>query len=186
MSSSKVAIAIDVDNLLISSAEAGQPFQGYSMRSGFENMFAWLRSFAVIDRIYLYVSMGQCLKHDELFHEIWEKCKGDFIFEMVYCPRRRSEETGGLVDNVDQHLIWHTRRMAPSFQGIEYFCLASGDLDYSPMLWELKREFGLKIGFILGSKRSFSGAYKQMKLAGTHPRTGEELIHYFLPRKAKT
>jgi hypothetical protein len=66
---------------------------------------------------------------------------------------------------------------------LNYFCLASGDLDYSPMLWELKRKEHLEICFAIGSENSFSKAYRQMAIVAKHPQTGEDLIHYFSPRK---
>lgn len=184
MSLPGIAIAVDVDNLLISSAKAGQDFRGYSLRAGFENMFAWVRTYAEIVCVHFYISMAQCIKNDELFQEFWEKYKDKFLFEIVYCPRKRSAETGKLVDDVDQHLIDHTRKMIDLLHpAVMYFCLASGDLDYSPMLWELKRKENLCIAFVIGSESSFSGAYRQMNLAAKHPLTGEELIHCFSPRE---
>ncbi|MEK7658833.1 MAG: hypothetical protein AAB352_03135 [Patescibacteria group bacterium] len=183
-SSPGAIIAVDVDNLLISSAAAGQDFFGYDLRAGFENMFAWVRTFADIVCLYLYLPMDQCIKNDELFQELWEKYRKEFIFELIYCPKKRSQETGKLVDDVDQHLIDHTKRMVDLlYPAVTFFCLASGDLDYSPLLWELKRKEKLEIAFAIGSERSFSGAYRQMNLVAKHPSTGKELIHYFLPRE---
>lgn len=177
-----IAIAIDVDNLLISSAMAGQSFRGYSLRLGFENMFSWIREFAEIKCVYLYMSMSQCITNDELFQEFWGKYKEKFVFEIIYCPRKKFE--GKLIDDVDQHLIDHTKKLIDLFgQHIKYFCLASGDLDYSPLLWELKRKSNLDIAFVIGSESSFSGAYRQMNLVAKHPLTGDDLIHYFLPRQ---
>lgn len=184
MSLPGVAIAVDVDNLLISSAMAGQDFRGYSLGAGFENMFAWARTYASILCVHLYLSMAQCIKNDELFQELWEKYKDQFTFEIIYCPRKRSAETGKLVDDVDKHLIDHTRKMVGLlYPAINYFCLASGDLDYSPMLWDLKRKEGVEIAFVIGSESSFSGAYRQMNLVAKHSLTGEELIHCFSPRE---
>lgn len=178
-----IAIAVDVDNLLISSAMAGQSFRGYSLKSGFENMFSWIREFAEIKCVYLYMSLSQCITNDEMFQELWDKYKDKFVFEIIYCTRKKSKE--GLVDDVDQHLIDHTQRNLDLLgDQIKYFCLASGDLDYSPLLWDLKRKNGLDIAFAIGSESSFSGAYRQMNLVANHPLTGDELIHYFLPRIA--
>ncbi|MDD3072367.1 MAG: NYN domain-containing protein [Candidatus Pacebacteria bacterium] len=177
----KAAIAIDVDNLLISSAMAGQKFKGYNLKSGFENMIAWVRTFSDILCVHLYISFAQCLRNDDLFHDLWEEYKNEFVFEIIYCPKRKEE--GGKKDNVDQHLIDHTKRMVSLWTPeTKYFCLGSGDLDYSSLLWKLKREHEKEIAFILGSKRSFSGAYRQMDLVGKHPISNEDLIHYFLPR----
>lgn len=185
MSLPGIVIAVDVDNLLISSAMAGQDFRGYSLKAGFENMFAWVRTFAEIVCFHLYLSMSQCIKNDELFQGLWEEHKEEFIFEIIYCPRKRSAETGKLVDDVDQHLIRHTKQMIGlMYPAIRYFCLASGDLDYSSLLWELKRREKLEITFAIGSESSFSGAYRQMEnLTAKHPLTGKELIHYFSPRE---
>jgi len=176
-----IAIAVDVDNLLISSAMAGQNFRGYNLKSGFENMFSWIGEFARIKCVYLYMSLSQCITNDELFQELWEKYKEKFAFEIIYCTRKKSE--GALIDDVDQHLIDHTKKLSVLLgEQIKYFCLASGDIDYSPLLWDLKRENGLNIVFVIGSESSFSGAYRQMNLVAKHPLTGDELIHYFLPR----
>ncbi len=184
MSLPGAAIAVDVDNLLISSAKAGQDFRGYSLRAGFENMFAWVRTYAEILCVHFYLSMAQCIRNDELFQELWEKYRDQFIFEIIYCPRKRSVETGKLADDVDLHLIDHTQKMAGLlYPHMHYFCLASGDLDYSPMLWGLKRKDEIEIAFAIGSESSFSGAYRQMNLVAKHPLTGEDLIHYFSPRE---
>jgi len=179
-----VAIAIDVDNLLISSAMAGQKFNGYAgTEVGLENMFAWARTFANIICVHLYLPMAQCLKNDEVFQRLWEKYKDQFIFEIIYCPKKRAEN-GTLIDDVDRHLVNHTKKMVDLLcPTLGYFCLASGDLDYSPMLWDLKREKHLEICFAIGSKNSFSKAYRQMAIVAKHPSTGEDLIHYFSPRK---
>jgi hypothetical protein len=177
-------LAVDVDNLLISAAKAGQDFRGYSLLDGFENMFAWLKTFAEISCVHFYLSMAQCIRNDELFQGLWEKYRDEFIFEIIYCPRKRVPSTGKLADDVDKHLIVHARQMMRLLSlDVRYFCLASGDLDYSPLLWNLKREMGTRIAFAIGSESSFSGAYRQMNLVAQHPKTGEDLIHYFLPRQ---
>ena len=177
-----IAIGVDVENLLIASAFAGQGFKGYSLEAGFENMFSWIRTFANIICVYLYIPIGQCSKNDEIFQRLWEKYKDKFIFEIIYCPKKR--KGGILVDDVDQHLIDHTKKIIElMWTEIEYFCLASGDLDYSSLLWHLKRKENLKISFIIGDENSFSKVYRQMRIADIHPKTGKELIHCFLPRE---
>jgi len=179
-----IAIAVDVDNILISSAMAGQEFNGYAgTEVGLENMFAWARTYADIVCVYLYLSMGQCIKNDDAFQRLWEKYKKQFIFEIIYCPKKRAEN-GVLIDDVDRHLVNHTKKIVDLLHpGLGYFCLASGDLDYSPMLWDLKREEKLEIAFAIGSEDSFSKAYRQMNIVAKHPSTGEDLIHYFSPRE---
>jgi hypothetical protein len=186
MSMPGIAIAIDVDNLLISSAMAGQKFNGYAgTEFGLENMLAWARTFANIICVHLYLPMGQCIKNDDAFQRLWEKYKNQFIFELIYCPKKRVE-SGVLIDDVDQHLVNHTKKMVDLlYPPLNYFCLASGDLDYSPMLWDLKRKKHLEIAFVIGSENSFSKVYRQMGLAAKHPSTGEDLIHYFSPRTIK-
>lgn len=179
-----VIVAIDVDNLLISSAEKGQRFEGYSLRAGFEEMFAWIKTFGKILCIHLYMPMAQCITNDSLFHSLWEKYKEEFIFEIIYCPKRKPTDLRKKTDNVDEHLISHTKKMVEIFDDeIGYFCLASGDLDYSPLLCGLRREKNIKIAFVLGSEESFSKAYRQMKIVAEHPTTGKELIHCFSPHK---
>ena len=175
-------VAIDVDNLLISSARAGQRFERYSLMAGFEKMFEWIQSFGKILAVHFYMPSSQS-KNDELWNGLWEKFCGQFqFFETVYCPKTRNE-TGKRADNVDCHLISHTKQLITLFPGqVKYFCLASGDLDYSSLLWELRRK-EIEIAFALGSERSFSDAYRQMKIAAKHPATGDELIYYFSPHK---
>ena len=176
-------VAIDVDNLLISSAKAGQKFERYSLKSGFEKMFEWIKTFGQILAVHFYMPSSQST-NDELWSKLWEKYHSQFhFFETVYCPKTR-DENGKRIDNVDCHLINHTRKIIEVFPGqVKYLCLTSGDLDYSSMLLQLKREQDIKIAFALGSERSFSDAYRQMEIADKHPATGEELIYYFSPHK---
>jgi hypothetical protein len=178
-----VIAAIDADNLLISSREAGQKLEGYDLRTGFEKMFEWIRTFGKILAVHLYLPSSQSI-NDDLWNDLWEKYHAQFkFFETVYCPKTR-DERGKRIDNVDRHLIEHTTKLISLFPGqVKYFCLASGDLDYSSLLWELKRKQKIEIAFALGSEKSFSDAYRQMKIAAKHPATGADLIHYFSPHK---
>ena len=180
-----VAVAVDVDNLLISTARAGHGWRGFSLKAGFENMFAWINTFGSIFCVYLYQPLSQCVPNDKVFHELWEKYKNEFVFEVIYCPKKISPETGKLIDNVDEHLIFHTERMVDSWgPKVQYFCLASGDRGYSPFLWNtIKRKHHLEIAFVVGSKSSFSKVYQQVSPTALHPQTGKELIHYFLPKE---
>ncbi len=177
----KAMVAIDVDNLLISSAKAGQKVKGYSLITGFENFFQWISSFAEISSLYLYVSFSQCLKNEQFFQELREKYKDQFIFELVFCPRKR--EGKRKIDTVDEHLINHTKHLFEMGIRPEYFCLGSGDVDYSSFLWELKRRYETEIAFLIGSESSFSRVYRDSGALGTCPRTNEPLIHLFKPQK---
>lgn len=184
MSNCGALLAIDVDNLFISSAMAGQDFRDYSLNEGFKNLFSWLDTFSDLVAVHCYLSPAQSIKNDELFHELWRQYHTRCLFEVIYCPREMSD-AARYIDRVDDHLIDHTQKMADLLYGqIRYVCLASGDLDYSALLWGLKREKGLEIAFALGSEHSFSKAYRQMNLVAKHPHTGEDLIHYFSPREA--
>lgn len=181
-----VIVAIDADNLLISSAEAGQAFEGYEgPEVGFENMFNWIKTFGKILCVHIYISAFQSI-NDSIWNVLWEKYKDEFLIETIYCPRKRPSTPKEKWDNVDAHLIEHSKRMVKLFGfQVNYFCLGAGDLDYSSLLCEFRRK-GIEIAFELGSKASFSRAYRQMKIMGTHPKTGEELIHVFLPRKIQS
>ncbi len=184
------AIAIDVDNLLISSFATATFLGGwntFSLQTGFENLFAWVETFASISCVYLYVPMGQCLRNDDLFQKFWERFKDKTIFEMIYCPRRKTQD-GRLEDDVDRHLISHSPKIVRLMQpDVRYFILGSGDIDYSTMLWQLKRAMDIQIALAVGSEKSLSGAYRQMNnLIGKHPVTGEELVHLFVPHKKQT
>lgn len=192
-----VIVAIDVDNLLISFAEAGEipgfkeglrkkpkdvSWLGkFSMRAGFENLFEWVRTFANILCVHFYFGRSQIMK-DELWHDLWLKYKDEFLIESIYCPRKRPD-IKEKPDNVDIHLIQHTKRIIELYgDRVRFFCLASGDSDYSALLRQLKRR-GIEIAFVLGSEKSFSSVYKEAQVAGTHSATGEELVHYFAPRR---
>ena len=178
-----VIIAIDVDNLMIAAAKAGQKSQGYDMEFGFKKMIDWVRTFGNILCMHLYMPATQSMS-DILWHKLWETYREEFLIEFIYCPKKRSESGGKRLDNVDDHLIDHTRKIANLFSGkVKYFCLASGDLDYSSLLWQLRREMNMEIAFALGSVISFSRAYRQMNITARHPLTGEELIYYFSPHK---
>lgn len=186
-----VVVAIDADNLLISSAQAGQGFKGYSLEIGFENMFNWIESFGKILCIHLYLSKFQCDNNEDLWNSLWERYSGKFLFESIFCPRQRMVPDGTAAygakrDTVDNHLIYYTKKMAKKFDcQARYLCLAAGDIDYSSLLWEVKRKMGLEIAFALGSEESFSKVYRQVEIAGKHPFTHEELIYYFTPQKEK-
>ncbi len=180
-----VIVAIDLDNLLISSAQEGREFKGYSTRAGFHNMFEWIKGFSEIICAHIYLSSRtyQSL-NDQLWDGLWGEYKEEFLFGYVYCPKVSIGSK--LTDNVDNHLTYHTEKLAKIFADqTRYFCLAAGDLDYSPLLWRLKRNMGIEIAFAPGSQESFSNVYQQIKIAARHPKTGEELIHYFSPNKSK-
>ena len=178
-----IIVAIDVDNLLISSAEDGQSFKGYDLFSGFKKSIEWIQTFGKILCIHFYLPSSQSI-NDSLWEALIERYKKDFLFETIYCPKRRDEITGLRIDDVDRHLMDHTKRMVSLFGSrVKYFCLASGDVDYSPLLWSLKRKRNLEVAFILGSEKSFSNAYRQMHVASIHPTTGRDLIYYFSPQK---
>lgn len=178
-----VVVAVDVDNLLISSAEEGQQFKGYSLMSGFRESIDWIRGFGKILCVHLYLPVSQSV-NDSLWMELWDYYRKEFLIEAVYCPRISTGSNGKMADDVDRHLIEHTKKMVQLFAGrTKYFFLASGDRDYSPLLWDLKRESNLEIGFVLGSADSFSKGYRPMGIAGKHPVTGEDLIHFFSPQR---
>ena len=179
-----VIVAIDVDNMLISSAKAGQKLERYDSQIGFEKMFEWIQTFGKILAVHFYMPSSQSI-NDELWHKLWAKYHSQFhFFETVYCPKVRSELNKRRIDNVDCHLIAHTKKIIEVFPDqVKYFCLASGDLDYSSLLLQLKKEQKIEIAFALGSERSFSDVYRQMEVAAKHPATGEELIYYFSPHK---
>lgn len=178
-----VVVAIDLDNLLISSLDESEEVEGFSIEAGFEQMFEWIRTFGkTILCVYFYLPRTQRLTNEALLHNLWEKYKDKFIIEAVFCPKRKPVGPLQKEDNVDNHLIVHTEKVI-NFLGdrVEYFCLASGDIDYSPFLHRLKREKKIKLAFVIGSERSFSAMYRQMKIIAKHPATNEELVHHFSP-----
>lgn len=179
-----VIVAIDIDNLLISSAQRGQKWKGYDTEVGFHKMFEWIQTFGKILCVHFYLSSRS--RHslsDDMWDGLWEKYKEEFLLEYVYCPKKEGEDEKK-IDNVDQHLMYYTEQMAKMFKDhVKYLCLASGDLDYSPLLWRLKREADMQIAFVLGSELAFSRVYSQMGIIAKRPVTGEELIHYFSPHK---
>jgi len=178
-----VIVAIDVDNLLISSAQGGQEYMGYSLIAGFHKMFAWIRTFGKILCVHLYLPPSQST-NSSLWHYLWEHYKNEFLIETIYCPPKKPVRPKEKPDNVDDHLIDHTKKIINLFgDQVRYFCLASGDLDYSPLLWELRRKKGIEIAFSIGSESSFSKVYRQMQIVAKHPETGEELVYYFSPKK---
>ena len=179
-----VIVAVDVDNLLISSREAGQGFTKYNLETGFRKMFEWIQTFAKILCVHFYLPASQS-GNDALWNTLWEEYRERFyFFEAIYCPKRKTENALRRTDDVDRHLIGHTIKLAEVFgDQVQYFCLGSGDLDYSPLLWQLKREREIKIAFAIGSEQSFSSVYRQMEIAAKNPVTNEELIHYFSPQK---
>lgn len=180
-------VAIDVENLLISSFMKGPEAEGYSLKAGFEKIIRWVQSFGKILCVYLYLPRSQCItsESDLLFHNLWEEYEEEFIFELIYCPKKKSigrKKT----DTVDSHLASHTRKMVDIFgEQVKYLCLVSGDIDYSPLLWKLRREKNIEFAFAFGSEQSFSKVYRQMKIIAKHPITGEELTHCFSPHKNK-
>lgn len=197
----KVGVSIDVDNLLISFAEAGEipgfkeglkkkpkdlSWLGkFSIKAGFENSFDWIKTFGQILFVHFYFGRSQIMK-DELWHDLWLKYKDEFLIESIYCPRKKPD-IREKPDNVDAHLIEHSRRMVNSYvdpcgDKADCFCLMSGDSDYRPLIWQLRKK-EIKIAFVLGSEKSFSGVYRDIQVAGMHPVTGEELVHYFAPRR---
>lgn len=204
-----VIVAIDVDNLLMSFDEAGEfgpgykkairkkPkdlswLRGFSIRAGFENAFEWIKTFGEILCVHFYMPYTQ-YTNDSIWHAIWEKYNEGFPVEAIYCPRKvmdirdigkikKSEEK---LDNVDAHLIRHTERLMDLYGNrVGYFCLMSGDSDYRPLIWQLRKK-EIKIAFVLGSEKSFSSVYRDIQIAGIHPATGEELVHYFAPRRSE-
>ena len=178
-------VAIDVDNLLISSAMGGQKFKGYSLKCGFQKMFRWIETFGDISQVHFYLAKEQS-NNDSLWHNLWENYKDKFHFTYTYCPKRRSEKTGKKIDNADNHLIYDVTRITSQGKDtIKYLCLASGDVDYSGLVWSLKRDLNINIAFIIGSEQSFCPVYRQMQVIGKHPLSGEELVHYFSPVKEK-
>ncbi len=199
-------VAIDVDNLLISFMEAGEipgfkeglkknpkdlTWLGkFSIKAGFENAFNWIKTFGQILCVHLYLPYSQAAD-DPLWHGLWKEYIDEFLIEAIYCPKKpidtrktkKKFPAEEKPDNVDAHLIEHTKRLINLYgDEVGYFCLMSGDSDYGQLLRELiKKE--IKIAFVLGSKKSFSSAYKEGRVASMHPKTNEELVHFFAPRR---
>ncbi|MBI1866339.1 MAG: NYN domain-containing protein [Candidatus Staskawiczbacteria bacterium] len=176
--------AIDADNLIMSSAKKGPGFKEYhSIMIGFERMFNWMESFAKILRIDVYLPPSRCIDNP-MWNNLWEKCRKEFFLNYVYCPKKKPKSLWEKKDNVDAHLIEKTEEIAKNYNGkFHYFCLASGDRDYSPLLWQLKREADVEIAFAIGSESSFSKTYRQTGIVARHPINNEELVHYFSTRK---
>jgi hypothetical protein len=203
-----VVVAIDVDNLLISFMEGGEipgfkeglrqkpqdlTWLGkFSIKAGFENVFNWIKTFGQILCVHLYLPYSQTA-NDALWHGIWQDYKNEFLVEAIYCPKKpidtrragKDRPTDEKPDNVDAHLIEHTKKMIELYgDKVGYFCLMSGDSDYGQLLRQLIKQ-EIKVAFVLGSKKSFSSAYKEGRVAGIHPETKEELVHYFAPRRSE-
>ena len=176
-------VAIDASNLLISSRTAGQKVKRYSRKAGFDRGFQWIETFGTILSVNIYINQQES-NDDSLWGNLWSKYKDKFHFEFHYCPAQRSEKSGEKKDNVDEHLIYDTKEVVKRYiNSIGYFCLWAGDLDYSPLLWQLKQDHGIEIAFVLGSKSSFSRTYEQVKVFGQHPDDGKALVYYFSPYK---
>lgn len=199
-------VAIDVDNLLISFMGEGEipgfkegllkkpkdlTWLGkFSIKAGFENAFNWIKTFGHILCVHFYLPYSQAT-NDSLWHGLWQDHKDEFLIEAIYCPKKpidirgvgKDRTTEKKPDNVDAHLIEHTKRIIELYDDeVGYFCLMSGDSDYGSLLRQLiKRE--VKIAFVLGSKKSFSSVYREGKVASMHPKKKEELVHYFAPRR---
>jgi hypothetical protein len=180
-----IVCAIDADNLLISSAQAGQKFEGYAgFEVGFDNTFKWLRTFGQILCVHFYLSPFQRTNSESLWHVLWKKYRDEFLIESIFCPPKIPQGPLEKPDDVDAHLVYHSRHIIQLFgERVKYFCLGAGDLDYSPFVWELKRKFSIEIAFEVGSEGSFSKVYRQAATAGKHPDTGGDLVHQFWPRR---
>lgn len=183
-----IIYAIDVDNLLIASAMQGQQAQGYSLETGFQKMFDWGRAFGKILRVDFYLSPDRCTQNDSLWNTLWKRYRNDFHVSFHNCPKTVTSGEKGhrrrKRDNVDHHLIYNTIEIVRNLDNqAKYFCLASGDIDYSPLLWDLKRDHRFEIAFALGSEKSFSNIYRSMNIVAKHPTGDEELIHYFSPQR---
>ena len=100
----------------------------YDSQIGFEKMFEWIQTFGKILAVHFYMPSSQSI-NDELWHKLWAKYHSQFhFFETVYCPKVRSEPNKRRIDNVDCHLIAHTKKIIEVFPDqVKYFCLASGD-----------------------------------------------------------
>lgn len=180
---SGIVVAVDVDNILIATARAGVDFKNYDRMAGFERMFDWIESFGKILSVQFYMSPSQINLHNDFWNALWEKYHDKFPFQYNYCPKKKPQNRWEKKDNVDAHLIRGTSELVKLYsQQIGYLCLASGDKDYSSLLWDVKRS-GINISFVVGSEISFSQTYRQSGIIANHPITGQELVHYFLPQK---
>ena len=178
----RVVIAIDVENLLLSAPQKGRRFHGYSVVAGFINLFDWAETIGVIERVDFYLPPKQGVWLNQVWHDLSESCNSRFHTDFHVCPVTKVEGVAGTRDNVDKHLEYHTRHIMENLGNkVTHFILGSGDIDYSGLLWWLKQERGMQIGFALGSELSFSRVYKEMHIISSHPRSAEELIHYFNP-----
>lgn len=178
-----IIVAIDADNLLITSAKKGVEFKNYDLMAGFEKMFSWM-DFGKIICVNVYLPSWQIYSKNDLWHDLWQKYRKEFPFKYVYCPKKKPANRWEKKDNVDAHLIADTKELVKLYaRQAKYFCLASGDKDYSPLVWDLKRENDIQIAFAVGSEDSFSNTYRQAKTIAKHPVTGLELVHYFSPHK---
>jgi len=178
-----VIVAVDVDNLIISAAGAGQKIKGYSLMAGFENMFAWIsQAVGQILCVHFFMPQTQCLVNEDIWNELWQKYKSQFFIGMVFCPKVRDFE-GRKKDNVDAQLIEHTKKMMELFgQRVKCLVLGSGDCDYSRFVWDLGRE-GIKTAFIIGGEMSFAKLYRSTEAVAKNSETGKELVHCFVPQK---
>lgn len=178
-----VIVSVDVDNLVISAASAGQKIRGHSLMAGFENMFDWIiRSVGQILCAHFFMPQTQCLVNEDMWNELWQKHKDQFLIGTIFCPKVRDLD-GQKKDNVDAHLVQHTKRMIDLFRP-ERLILGSGDCDYSTLVWDLKRDEGVETAFVIGSELSFSKLYRNTGAVAKNPETGEELVHYFVPQKS--
>jgi len=174
-------VSVDLENMMYSSADAGQVPEGYDLMEGFTNMFEWIKTFSRILCANIYLPVSQ-FGSDSLWHKIWKKYKDEFTIAFIHCPRK---EPGirEKADDVDAHLIYHSKQIVDILGSqVKYFVLASGDRDYAEMLWGFRRKC-IEIAFALGSEKSFSQSYRRTGIVAKNPITGEDLIHYFSPRK---
>jgi len=178
-----IIVAIDADNCILSAAREVLKFKNYdSALAGFERMFDWMKGFGNIIRTDVYLSPSRCenTNLNSLWHNLWAKYRGEFLIKYIYCPNRKTRQRGQKMDNVDAHLMEHTREITRLYAGrFHYLCLASGDGDYYPMLCQLKKEMDIEIAFAIGGEGSFAKIYRKMEMIGKHPTTGEELVHQF-------
>lgn len=163
-------VLVDWENIKVTIAKEGNfdPHR-FSMAVGVHKLISWTKSEAIeIFETFLFAPLDTLYSDYQMFHE--------FGFTIVTCPRiplaaeRRT-------DTSDWQLIKSGKRWI-THPDVTHLCLASGDIDFLPLVQEAK-EKGLKFMVSAASEKALSSRLREE--ANKSLITNEKMVHIFDP-----
>lgn len=184
MTSNKIAVFIDYDNIMLNMKT--EPPERLSEELGYQRMMSWIAKYGEISLVFVFAPAITIAARIEFFHKLG--------FIPIACPvfRTTKKESpsilGGddfgdyepgetiLINKTDDVMIDVAKRTIELMPDISHVCIASADADFTPIA-NLVEQIGKKLMIVISSLR----ASKKFLTLANRGENNKRMLHLFDP-----